>query len=493
MKIGLLCDTHLCGSISSPQHDFLLRAVERMKQDDVHTVIHLGDIAAYGERAAWDEFQNLAKEFNCYILLGNADVRDSQSKDWFKERVCDVQMVIGSRKIVGIHTPDGVITEHDRQRLQTLTDGDILLMHHYPESLESGSRAYLLTVASTHKLTMIHGHKHKSEDYIFGKSRVVGLSAVDPDKAIGNYPCITYLDVSDQMVKVEKIALTIPQAYIRDFADYLGLSCVDNHKDINFAAEHNVRFIELRCNGKDWFPDETLLPKLETWRKKTNGYLSVHMPNLKWNGNEIQGVEQWNQAIVYACRIGANGLTMHPPRVKKVELYQNQRLWDAYVSLYRDAVNRVPEDVKIGIENVHMAVSEHELPEENLEFGYTPPEVSLWIDTINRAVNKQGRVGHVLDVGHARNNGYLASVYPVGRWYELMGERTVAYHIHQVVRSENGLKNHRPIENWFGPMISYVSFFYAWGKGMLNHVPVFLEVRGAENYEKSLEAFRCII
>ena len=141
MKIGLLCDTHLCGSISSPQHDFLLRAVERMKQDDVHTVIHLGDIAAYGERAAWDEFQNLAKEFNCYILLGNADVRDSQSKDWFKERVCDVQMVIGSRKIVGIHTPDGVITEHDRQRLQTLTDGDILLMHHYPEPLESDSRA----------------------------------------------------------------------------------------------------------------------------------------------------------------------------------------------------------------------------------------------------------------------------------------------------------------------------------------------------------------
>ena len=74
------------------------------------------------------------------------------------------------------------------------------------------------------------------------------------------------------------------------------------------------------------------------------------------------------------------------------------------------------------------------------------------------------RVGHVLDVGHARNNGYLASVYPVGRWYELMGERTVAYHIHQVVRSENGLKNHRPIENWFGPMISYVSFFLCMGQ-----------------------------
>ena len=51
------------------------------------------------------------------------------------------------------------------------------------------------------------------------------------------------------------------------------------------------------------------------------------------------------------------------------------------------------------------------------------------------------------------------------------------------------MKNHRPISNWFGPMISYVSFIHAWEKEMLNHVPVFLEVKGAENYEISVKAF----
>ncbi len=71
-----------------------------------------------------------------------------------------------------------------------------------------------------------------------------------------------------------------------------------------------------------------------------------------------------------------------------------------------------------------------------------------------------------------------------------MGKKTVAYHIHQVIPTENGLKNHTPIEAWFGPMVSYASFFYMWDKCELNHVPVFLEVKGSENYQKSLEAFK---
>ena len=70
-----------------------------------------------------------------------------------------------------------------------------------------------------------------------------------------------------------------------------------------------------------------------------------------------------------------------------------------------------------------------------------------------------------------------------------MGNRTVAYHIHQDVMENGEMKNHRPISNWFGPMISYVSFVHAWKTKMLNHVPVFLEVKGSENYDVSVKAF----
>lgn len=148
----------------------------------------------------------------------------------------------------------------------------------------------------------------------------------------------------------------------------------------------------------------------------------------------------------------------------------------------------MPPSVRIGIENMHLEAGEGNNPQRG--FGYTPGEVSAWIDTLNAAVGNPNRVGHVLDVGHARNNGYIASIYPIGRWYEIMGNKAVAYHIHQALpATKGGMKNHNAIENWLGPIINYSSFFYNWELGRLNHVPVFLEVQGSENYQKSIDAF----
>ena len=116
--------------------------------------------------------------------------------------------------------------------------------------------------------------------------------------------------------------------------------------------------------------------------------------------------------------------------------------------------------------------------------------MTLWIDAINETLGEPCRVGHVLDVGHARNNGSLAKKYPISRWYSEMGHRAVAYHIHQSIRREDGqLKNHKPIDSWFGPMINYCGFLWAWEEGLLNHAPVFLEVKGRENHEKSMIGF----
>ena len=114
----------------------------------------------------------------------------------------------------------------------------------------------------------------------------------------------------------------------------------------------------------------------------------------------------------------------------------------------------------------------------------------MWIDAINESLGMPNRVGHVLDTGHARNNGSFAKKYPLSRWYLEMGGRAKAYHIHQSVKQENGqLKNHRPIESWFGPMINYCGFLWAWDQGLLNHAPIFLEVKGWENHEKSMKGF----
>ena len=185
---------------------------------------------------------------------------------------------------------------------------------------------------------------------------------------------------------------------------------------------------------------------------------------------------------VYTNAVGADGMTLHPPRMWLRDL---EAAREPMLAQYVYAVENVPESVKIGIENLHMTAADSQ---SDRHFGYTPQEVSWWIDLVAGALSRKRPIGHTLDVGHARNNGFLASRYPISRWYELMGSRVTAFHIHQVVQVEGGFKNHRPIECWFGPQINYTSFFYHMQKGTFGTVPVFLEVKGSENTEKSLAA-----
>ena len=323
-----------------------------------------------------------------------------------------------------------------------------------------------------------------------GKSHVLGLRALDPDKAVGSFPCVYYLRVENGQVILEEQPLLLPKEYLEDTSRYFGISCVDNYADVTYAAEHGVKYVELRCNGGDWAPDLELIPALEAWRKKTNGYLSVHMPNLRYADGCFCGQEKWLAALKYAIAVKADGLTIHPPRVSVADMVHGGEVWEQFLKLYLKVVTSVPETTKIGIENLHRRSGE--ALDENRGFGYAPEEVSAWINELNWVVGKE-RVGHVLDVGHARNNGLFSEKYPLGVWYCIMGSKTVAYHIHQVVPVEDGYLNHNAIENWFGPLINYTSFFQAWHAGLLNHVPVFLEVNGHENFDKSIQAFRELI
>ena len=491
MKIAFICDIHMPQNINSPQYAFFLRAVKQLKKDGIKTVVGLGDIVSYGEPGAMAMYQETMQNFESYVLLGNAEVRNSDTKELFLNNSQDVCIEYGGRKILGLNSPSERLTNEDRDNIKSLCDGDILLMHHGLHAFCDEDCGFLTKCLYNKKLTFIHAHSHKKFDYSVGKSRVIGLRALDPDKSIGDFPCITYIDISEENIFVEEKAFEVSREVLSDIRRYFGISCVDNHRDLEYATKNKVGALELRCNSRQWSPDMTLMPKLEAWRKKTNGYLSVHMPNLKWDGEKITGIDQWKEAVNYATTINADGLTMHPPRVKKCDMPQDGEVWQAFLDLYVYAVKNVGDNVKIGIENLHMSGSEisQRVDANELRFGYTPEEVSLWIDAINESIGKPNRVGHLLDVGHARSNGSYASIYTSSRWYEIMGKKTVGYHIHQVISVDGNTLNHNAIENWFGPLISYVSFFYAWEQNMINHVPVFLEVKGAENFEKSMQSF----
>ena len=486
-RIGIVCDMHLPNDVTSPQYAFLLMAAEQMKKDGVDTVICLGDLSSFGEIGSWKMYEEAMKDFTHYEVAGNSDVRDASTREALLGAVKEATFQIGSRTVFGLNTPDAEITEKDRARLENVKPGDIIFLHHYMRTLTEDSRNWLTALAERVPVTILHGHGHRHFDYYINGTRILGMPGLDPDKSIGNFPSFNYLTVSEEEVSLEEIWVKLPKEMLEDVSRYFGISCVDNLRDVTYAMENNVKNVELRCNGRDWTADMSLLPVLDAWRAKTEGYLSVHMPNLRYKDGEIQGIAQWREALQYAVDVKADGLTIHPPRVKLCDMPAGGELWNAFLELYLEVIRTVPAEVKIGIENLHMEKTEK--MGEDRGFGYLPPEVSSWIDALNEVVGS-GRVGHVLDVGHARNNGNYAQRYPVGRWYSIMGQKTVAYHIHQVVSGPNGAVNHSALECWFGPVINYTSYFYAWNQGKLNHVPVFLEVKGSENYEKSMQGFK---
>ncbi len=491
MTFALICDMHMTEEENSPQYSFFKQAIKKIKEDKIEDIITLGDISAFGEAVSLKRFLAETEGLDSHFVIGNADVRDEATAKEFIDRAKNFKIDLGNRTIFAINVYDANISAECSEFLTEIADGDILMMHYSIQALNEESRRYIEELAGKYSLEIIHAHSHKHQDYTLGKSRVRGLRALDPDKSIGYFPCITYMNISENEINLTEVVFKPSKEAASDMFSHFGISCVDNLRDMKYAAEHRLYAAELRTNGADWVPDLSILPEIENWRNQGGKYLSVHMPNVKWADGEIKGAENWRLAVDFAKAVGVDGLTMHPPRVKKTDMEKGGEVWNEFLSLYTYAVSSMADSVKIGIENLHTNKAESE--SGDYSFGYVPCEVEEWISAINEKCGV-GRVGHLLDVGHARNNGLFSSTYPIGRWYTKMGAKAVAYHIHQVVPTENGMGNHYPIENWFGPMINYTGFMYAWENDILNHGTIFLEVRGAENYDKSIEAFkRCFL
>jgi len=486
--VAVICDIHLPADKRSPQYAFLSMATQQIQRDGIQTVLSLGDLTAFGDPAAWELYLEAVAPFLHMEILGNADVRNADTADLLASKTHSREMKLAGRRVLGLNTPHGLISEDDWSRLEELSDGDVVLLHHYLSALKEPTRTRFLAFLQSRALTVLHGHAHRDFDYTVGKTRVLGFRGLDPDKAIGGFPCIHYLTFEKE-IAVRAVSFSIDPSVARGISDWFGVSCVSYYNDVRYAADRGIRYIELRCDKKDWDLDPSLLCEIERWREKTGGFLSVHMPNLSWRDGGVIGVEKWNAVLSDALLLHADHLTVHPPRrTSRRNVLEDPVCFASLLEHYVSAIRRLDGKVTVGIENLHCEPDE--ACDETRAFAYTPEEVRCWIAAINQALGCPDRVGHVLDVGHARNNGSLAKEYPISRWYLEMGGMARAYHIHQTVKQENGqLKNHKPIESWFGPMINYCGFLWAWEQGILNRAPIFLEVKGFENHEKSLQGF----
>ena len=56
MNICIICDTHLQLNEKTPQFAYLKKAINKIKEDGITTVIHLGDIVSYGQIESFEKY-----------------------------------------------------------------------------------------------------------------------------------------------------------------------------------------------------------------------------------------------------------------------------------------------------------------------------------------------------------------------------------------------------------------------------------------------------
>ncbi len=484
MKIAVICDLHLPKYQNSMQCDILDWAIKTIITERADLTIVAGDITAFGEK---DAFYHFVKKINALpnvITLGNSDLRDTLTKEKIiRDYGSNTRVSHDDCNIYCLNEPTTHLSDINKEFLQGVNNHNVIITHHNLEAFDEESRDFLLKILTEKKLLFIHGHKHFDTMRKLGESTLMGIRGLDPDKVYG-LPAVSFFEfVNGSYTTYEKCySLKLDNDF--DFSDYIGMSCYNFDKDIDYAISAGIKSIEIRLRMVSDNLDE-IKKKILAWRKSGGRYLSVHMPDLKNADGRVAGTDTWHKAAAMALELGANGLTIHVPKAAYLDMIPQSQLWREFSDIMFETISMFPNDVKVGIENLHLTPGMKNDP--NRIYGCIPEECIGWINELNSRFAYE-RVGAVFDIGHASNNGILSSIYTRSSWYELIGKKTVAYHIHQVKKIDGSLANHKSIDDWFGMNISYVSFLMAWQKNQLNHRPMFLEMSVVENVEKSIKA-----
>lgn len=317
---------------------------------------------------------------------------------------------------------------------------------------------------------------HKS----FKEGNLISLQALDPDKAIGEEPCITYYDT-----KTKSISYThYPARVLDDMYGFFGISCYDCLAQIEFATKMGLKHLELRPNALD--VDEKILGEyIRKWRASGGETLSVHLGELGCEKCVVQVDEKRHRLLELAKSLGASRLCQHVPKVMTKDIEEYPDTLDVIADFFAKELNSFFEDITIGIENMHMTSKDDAYG--NRRYGYTPEEVLEFVELLKKKTHH--RVGVNFDIGHARNNAPFSQKYQIGTWLSMLGKYIVGYHIHQVTYENGIFENHMPITDVYGHLISYASFFKNWEMGKINKASIIFEMRPEDAYPITLKTF----
>lgn len=475
MKLCIIADLHLPYNQNAPQYrafDFALNDAQKKGAD---LLIFAGDETADGDRNASKAFIKRVKKCGIpfLVIYGNSDLRCGDRPAFSPLKT--VTKFKGF-SIIMLNDGERSVTEKELEALEKAGENDLVFMHHPMEALKDPYREKMLEWRSRHsEVRLFYAHLHK----IGFEGNTVSLPALDPDKNIGENPCVLYYDTDSKTFEKAHYFRPMPVG----FFDRCGISCYRTLEDITYSAEHRLASLELRPNVTECDRAE-LIEKISLWREAGGRNLSVHFPDAVWNGTELTGKEKLAEFAALANELHADRITIHVPRANADKI-QKDGVSDIIAQFYAELFDLLPENCTAGIENLHMKESDRN--RGTRPFGCIPEDC---IDFLNR-VKKYTRhtIGINLDIGHARNNAPYSQKYTLGAWYAEVGKYCVGYHIHQVTSDENGFENHMPITEHYGRLISLSSFYDGLTNGTLNSAPVILEIRPLGGAAKTVEFF----
>ncbi len=476
MNICFICDLHLGYNKNTVQYEAFDYACADISRKHPDLVVCAGDITSDGNIFAAKRFIKKIHALGIpfVILPGNSDYRTEKNIPFIKQLASPCVNRFENLTVFAVNDASGKISPETYNLINDAKQGDIIVMHHPADSLAESERERFKTWRSAHPDTLVfYGHLHKSgisgNDY--------SLPALDPDKAIGENPSFLYFNTETK--QSEKVYFFCPMP--SDLPKYIGIFCFDPLADIDFAAQNGLRCIELRPNCLD-LPQEELLSHILNWRRNGGNNLAMHAPEVGFAGGLTADTEKWDAFVKLAMYLGADRVTLHVPAASLETIRKNREALERIVDFLARRFAMLPNKCIVGVENMHMTSKER--PDTTRRFGYLPEECVAFMKRLQERCPRA--IGLNLDIGHARNNLPYQEKYPLGTWYAETGRFAIGYHLHQVIRTPDGLENHTAFTEPYGALISLASFFRCWNMGVLNKAPVIFEIRGHGAYEPSI-------
>ena len=481
MKAAVFADLHLTDNPDSIKLIVLDWALSEARKECVECIIGIGDLTATGTAYQSDLlFERIRKSgIPFYSTPGNAELRSG-------ENGAERQTILPDSDdfpVILIDSSRDFPEEESLQQLRNLPAGSqkLLATHCSPQYWKHGKECVEAAMEQNSISTVIAGHIHDD--------RPGCLRGLDPDKAAGGPPMFSIFEQKNDRswIKYDVVMSGVDpiewsETERESFYNILGVACLrEPMETLTAAAEMKIPVVELRY-GYPSELTEDLSNAIKLWRNSGGKILSVHLPEVYPDNEESLAV--FRDSVQFALKVHCDRVTVHTPRLNPI-LYDTKR--DQVVELYRSLLAPLLErSVVVGIENLH--TSKGKTADDQRNFGCCIEECRDFIQAL-RKITGSDLIGFHLDIGHARNNAPFSAIQNVSDYYNAEGLPINGFHFHQVTVQEDGLfKNHAPIREFYGKLISLAGYFIARRAGELPaEAPVILEINipggGIESYK----------